>query len=47
MENFNIEQLGLVELNASELQHVEGGLLPLILTLAAFDACLWGYIMLN
>ncbi|QHT65261.1 class IIb bacteriocin, lactobin A/cerein 7B family [Rhodocytophaga rosea] len=45
MENLN--QIGLVELNSNELQEIEGGLIPLIIALAAFDACLWGYIALN
>ena len=42
MENLN--QFGLVELSYNEMQEVEGGLIPLIIALAAFDACLWGYI---
>ncbi len=32
------------ELTAEQLDHVDGGLLPLIIALAVFDAVLWGYI---
>lgn len=33
------------ELSAHQLEQVDGGLLPLILALAAFDIALWGYIL--
>ncbi|MGD9711564.1 MAG: hypothetical protein AB7V46_05790 [Thermomicrobiales bacterium] len=33
------------ELSAHQLDQVDGGLLPLILVLAAFDIALWGYIL--
>jgi lactobin A/cerein 7B family class IIb bacteriocin len=42
-----LEELNVTELNAAELQQVEGGLVPLILCLAAFDAALWGYIYMK
>lgn len=32
------------ELTAEQLDHAAGGLLPLIVALAVFDAVLWGYI---
>ena len=41
----NLNAYGVVELNQVEMQQVEGGLLPLIIALAAFDAALWGYIL--
>lgn len=43
----NIETLqayGVVEMNATDMQNVDGGLLPLIIALALFDAGLWTYI---
>jgi lactobin A/cerein 7B family class IIb bacteriocin len=48
MENLNVNQLEVVELNAAELQDIEGGIVPLVIGgLLAFDICLWGYILAN
>ena len=33
------------ELSGEQLNDVDGGLLPLIIALAVFDAALWGYIL--
>jgi lactobin A/cerein 7B family class IIb bacteriocin len=33
------------ELTGEQLNDVDGGLLPLIIALAVFDAALWGYIL--
>ena len=41
----SLSEYQVVELNQAEMQQVEGGLLPLIIALAAFDAALWGYIL--
>jgi lactobin A/cerein 7B family class IIb bacteriocin len=40
-----LEAYGVVEMNETEMQEVDGGLLPLIIALAVFDAALWGYIL--
>jgi lactobin A/cerein 7B family class IIb bacteriocin len=40
-----LQAYGVVEMNENEMQQVDGGLLPLIIALAVFDAALWGYIL--
>jgi lactobin A/cerein 7B family class IIb bacteriocin len=42
----NLNAYGVVAMNETDLQNVEGGIIPLIIGgLFLFDVCLWGYIL--